>query len=706
MLNNKRYLIIAILLIAGLLRFYNLMHDSPYFFNPDERNMAIAITQFRLPSDPSQIPICLISQISPKNDPGSSSGSNDPGSSVTNNCNLNPHFFAYSQFPFYLSFVSDRTVHFISSITNKLPVDKTNLNTNEIQTTTFPAAIFWLRFYSALSSTLTVLLVYLISRQFFTFNFSLITATLVAFTPGLIQAAHFGTTESVLTFFFMASVYLSISNLSHLSHLKFILLTSLSIGFALGSKLTGIFFFVPPVISLMIRIIALFKKRSKKKIVTGVFVYLIVGLLVFMGSISIFILASPYNLVAWRDFISAVFGYEKDVATGVYPAFYTTQFIDTTPIIFQAQKVFPYVLGWPIFILGSSGLLMMVFNIISDFFHKIIQSIKYYVYPSYSGLQQLIAKKLFRWVYTDSNLSLRSKLRIRHKNNNILTAYLPAQAGYFLLTTSFLIYLIPNVFLYAKWTRFMTPIMPFFSIFAGYTLFIFLSSRPKWRDLFHQPYGLRDSSTRQAKFDFARNDKIIKLVYLFICLFVITSILPGLMFMSIYTHPDTRLQASYWIYDNIPDNSYVLSETANVVDIPLGLPNNESMKQWNNSRVISFDFYHLDENPLIFERLLSDLEKADYIFIPSRRLFTNYTRLSNKYPRLNRYYQLLFSGALGFTKVAEFSSFPNLTLNALRFTLPDENAEETYTVFDHPVVRIYKKTRPMTIFEYEYLLKG
>ncbi len=35
-------------------------------------------------------------------------------------------------------------------------------------------------------------------------------------------------------------------------------------------------------------------------------------------------------------------------------------------------------------------------------------NIKNHLYPSYSGLQQFIAKKLIRWVYTDSNLSLRS----------------------------------------------------------------------------------------------------------------------------------------------------------------------------------------------------------------------------------------------------------------------------------------------------------
>ena len=66
-----------------------------------------------------------------------------------------------------------------------------------------------------------------------------------------------------------------------------------------------------------------------------------------------------------------------------------------------------------------------------------------------------------------------------------------------------------------------------------------------------------------------------------------------------------------------------------------------------------------------------------------------------KYPLLNEYYQRLFSRsgfAKGFEKVAEFSSYPKISLfGKTLLEFPDENAEETWTVFDHPVIRIYKK---------------
>ena len=206
MLYNKKTLIILILLTATVLRFYNLMHDSPYFFNPDERNMANAITQFRLPTRLTDSIRCIVEEF---NRPFFQQLPNNKTQKP--DCNLNPHFFAYSQFPLYLSFLSDQAVHFISSIYGNLRAIKTNLNSNEILNTTFPAAIFWLRFWSAFSSTLTVYLVYLISKKLLTIYYSLLAAILAAFTPGLIQSAHFGTTESLLTMLFLASIYFSIN---------------------------------------------------------------------------------------------------------------------------------------------------------------------------------------------------------------------------------------------------------------------------------------------------------------------------------------------------------------------------------------------------------------------------------------------------------------------------------------------------------------
>ena len=67
-------------------------------------------------------------------------------------------------------------------------------------------------------------------------------------------------------------------------------------------------------------------------------------------------------------------------------------------------------------------------------------------------------------------------------------------------------------------------------------------------------------------------------------------------------------------------------------------------------------------------------------------------KLEYKYPQLVEYYRKLFSGKLGFKKVAEFASFPQIELLGQQFVVfPDETAEESYSAFDHPVIRIYQR---------------
>jgi hypothetical protein len=651
----------VILLVAGFLRFFGLMHDYPYFFNPDERNMANAIVQFKLPAQITQIPSCIISEFSPH-----TSSLTTNNLQPTTNCSLNPHFFAYGQFPLYLAFISDQLTKPFLSLPNLQP---TTLNVQ--RTTSFPSAIFWLRFYSALSSTFIVLFVYLIVKFLIPKSkFQILSALIAAFSPGLIQSAHFGTTESLLAFFFLASIYFSLklfeSMKERVPYSKFIILNSLVVGLALGSKLTGFFFLVPPGLVIGLQILQVIFQKKKKADVLHFSRSIItltrlccIGILIVAGSILIGIISSPYNLVEPQNFKSAVFGYEKDVAMGKYEAFYTRQFANTTPILFQVQNIFPYVLGWPVFVLGTIGFILIIISLLHFVFRLILQRIRYYVL----------------------------RIKLKKITIDIRNTY------YVILTTSFVVYFVPNAFLFAKWSRFMTPILPFFAIFTGYFIYqvsIFIIS--------HSERGVRraeESSNYRSLEDPSTSLRMTrKLLY---WLLVIGSTLPGLMFMSIYFNPDSRVTATNWILENIPGNAYILSETANVVDIPLYYPLNTD----KHYTVVSFDLYHTDESPLLYTQLINHLAQADYIFIPSRRVFKNYPRLQIQYPKVTKYYQLLFSGSLGFEQVAQISSFPALG----PFQFSDENAEETWTVFDHPVIRIYKKIHPYTMEEYDMLLK-
>src|SRR5919202_6603980 len=71
----------------------------------------------------------------------------------------------------------------------------------------------------------------------------------------------------------------------------------------------------------------------------------------------------------------------------------------------------------------------------------------------------------------------------------------------------------------------------------------------------------------------------------------------------------------------------------------------------------------------------------------SRRLAASIPRLPERYPMATSYYRLLQSGQLGFELVARFQVEPSL--GSLR--VAGSNAQEDFTVYDHPLVEVWRK---------------
>ena len=95
-----------------------------------------------------------------------------------------------------------------------------------------------------------------------------------------------------------------------------------------------------------------------------------------------------------------------------------------------------------------------------------------------------------------------------------------------------------------------------------------------------------------------------------------------------------------------------------------------------------------EDTPEKREQLYQWLNEADYIVLSSNRLWGSIPRLPMRYPMTTEYYQLLFEGKLGFELAGHFTSFP--TIFGIQFD--DTWAEEAFSVYDHPEVRIYRKT--------------
>lgn len=170
-------------------------------------------------------------------------------------------------------------------------------------------------------------------------------------------------------------------------------------------------------------------------------------------------------------------------------------------------------------------------------------------------------------------------------------------------------------------------------------------------------------------------------------LFVIITMLYPLSFISIYKYPNTRVQATDWIIDNIAPGSVIaiehwddalpLREQGRYNTVTLPLYNRDDQNKWN--------------------LINSQLNKTDYIILASHRLYVPLQKLKNCkdvkegycYPLTASYYENLFNGKLGFEKIAEFESHPKVPF--LPIYIDDFESDENFTVFDHPKITIFKK---------------
>ncbi|MCX6730838.1 MAG: DUF192 domain-containing protein [Candidatus Roizmanbacteria bacterium] len=617
----KKLVTIALFFLLFYTRFISLDWGFPYPMHPDERNMAVAIEQLSCPSL-SSLTTCL-----------------------------NPHFFAYGQLPLYLSYGGIQLYHFI---------------TGQSTPPNFLEATLALRTISALSSILLVSVLLSIVKLMFlnkkTFNFQtfeFLTLVFFIFQPYAIQFAHFGTTESLLMLFYTLIIYLSLRLITTDQHkLSTLIFLGIFSGLALGTKTSSLLFLGIPIIVLITKMVGGTIEGSPKSthkvrpagIATleyflgsinrdGIYHFIVPLFTYFSITIIFFILSSPQSFLNWNDFISSM-NYESAVGLGSYVPFYTRQFVGTTPIIFQFQKILPYVLGLPQLILSILGFIFLPSFIVKIIILQVAR-VKGTQQRAQNSSQQALEVLEHWW----------GKLRVTE------SAKLPL-IMFDILRFALLLSFLPSSFFFAKWTRFIAPSFPLFSLLALLFLLQILSLNRIPKSLI---YG-----------------------------FFIIAILPGFTFLSIYLSSDVRFIASDWIYKNIPENSKILSETANVIDIPIPSPN--SQIKVKNYLINSFNFYDLDSTRDLKIDLSRALNDADYIIVPSRRIFKNHPQ--NTYPYLANYYDQLFTGLAGFEKVAEFSSYPKMEVfGKTIISLPDEEAEETWTVFDHPVIRIYKKVQ-------------
>ncbi len=172
-----------------------------------------------------------------------------------------------------------------------------------------------------------------------------------------------------------------------------------------------------------------------------------------------------------------------------------------------------------------------------------------------------------------------------------------------------------------------------------------------------------------------------------IAVVVAGTLLHALTYASIYSRPNTRIAASRWMQQNIPAGSTLTNEHW---DDWLPIGGVDGITSYGDSglfKSVEMKNYE-DDTPDKLNWMVDNLTQADYIILSSNRLYDSIPRLPMRYPLTIRYYDLLFSGKLGYERVKDIASYPSL----LGIQIPDQSAEESFSVYDHPRVQIFKKT--------------
>jgi hypothetical protein len=197
---------------------------------------------------------------------------------------------------------------------------------------------------------------------------------------------------------------------------------------------------------------------------------------------------------------------------------------------------------------------------------------------------------------------------------------------------------------YAKFNRYLMPVIPALILLTGIT------------------------------FDQLKNKQFKKIL---VALILITHSFWALSFMNIYQTEHSRITASHWIENNLADESVILHEERDE-RLPVIYSQNK------NYQYSLLELYQID-SPEKINNLSEQLSTADYLIIASQRLYRTIPK-SAEHPYTRNYYRLLFAEELGYQKIMEFSAYPQL----FGLEIKDNGVEETFKVFDHPKIYIFK----------------
>ena len=715
LLRNTHFLLLLALLIAALaMRIYGQQWDNNTFSHPDERFIYMQMDRIDFPS-PVDIDL-LVSPESP----------------------LNPRSFNYGSLTYYLL----RIVSVLLSELGRL-VGVEEL----ISLTSFDGISTVGRSLSAIFDVGTIVLVYLIGRRLYSRETGLLAAAFTTFAVIHIQLSHFYAADTLMTFFVTLTILSGVLLMRSDSH-RYSVLAGVALSLALASKVSALPVLVPVGAALLLRVFSSedqggeirFRRPTVGQINSAAARLAIIAAV----AVATLLVVQPYTLLDAENFIRDVVQ-QSEMARGISDLPYTRQYADRTDYLYFLRNLTLFGLGLPLGLAAIGGWIYAIASLLRRPNVRETAALVGLAVLTIGGIlatsEPLFLLAVAAWIA----LLIHLRGSPRRAEMLLLSFLLP----YFLITGGF----------HAKFLRYLLPMTPLLMVLAAEALWklrcwarrrtetdpcpgstapggalspgmgvetsIGNESMPSQPGVDEPP--LPASASGYSWFEAAmRSGLIARLATALIALVLVTTVLYAIAFVNIYSGSHASITASEWIYENVPAGSTYATEHWEE-----GMPKYVTMdgrrftRQTLGYRELKLNLYEPDTATKL-GRMASILREADYIIFFSNRLYGTIPRLSERYPLTTKYYNLLFGEQLGFELAAAFASYPNLFgIYLTDDTLSDPGlptprllsrplnpgfqinlgrADESFTVYDHPKLLIFKKTKQLSSAEYRDLL--
>lgn len=541
------------------------------------------------------------------------------------------------------------------------------------------------RAVSALADVATILAVFGIATLVFDRRTGLLAAALTALAVVHIQLSHFFAVDTLQALLAVAALYFML-RVAREGKARDSAIAGALVALGIATKASQLPIIAPFAVAHLMFLLGMSGKAAE-----GTFRERLRTTLRAVGTgagvgVATFVVAQPYAVLDWDTFISHV-SEQSELLRGIRDYPYTRQYANTAPYWYHIRQLGLWGYGAPLGIAAWGGLLYVSLRGM-PLGAGLAYLLAGWALPAGILLvsQNIVAVAIAAGI---ALLALVATLPVRSEKTRPAVLLLCWVAPFFLITGAF----------HMKFMRYLLPIAPLLTMFGARMLFAL------WDAAAARKPGLRPLA-----------GAVIAVVVAVTGFYAIAYV------NGVYGQTHTAVRASDWLNGSAPDEANVVKE------------------HWEESLPALNHTFNHEELPLYEDDgfgkttdIAHTLSRADYLIFFSNRLYGTIPRLPERYPITGRYYRMLFSGELGYALANSQTAYPELL--GIRFAddtfgrpnLPEPRmpesasprgegappltlnlgyADESFSVYDHPKVMIFRNEERLDISQIQLRIDG